>query len=315
MSVHVLGSGIAALCTAYTLLKEGYTVRLSSQSHGLSPECASWWAGGMLAPYCEMEQAHDPVILELGRQSLAFWQQFPFTTTQGTLVVASTAHAAELKRFARRTTHFEQVDAEGVARLEPDLAGRFSSGLFFKEEAHLDPREAMLFLQKYVQKNAASVEYGVTVSDIPPEGLCIDARGFGARDQLPNLRGVRGEMLILKTNEVRLSRPVRLLHPRIPLYIVPRANGLFMVGATMVESDSRAPITARAVLELLSAAHALHPAFAEAEVVEMGVGVRPSYPDNVPRLTRSGNTLFFNGLYRHGFLASPALAHQALRLL
>ncbi len=116
---------------------------------------------------------------------------------------------------------------------------------------------------------------------------------------------------VLRSHDISLSRPVRLLHPRIPLYIVPRADGLFMVGATMIESGERRRISARAMLELLGAAYALHPAFAEAEVVEIGTDARPAFPDNLPRLTRRGQVIHVNGLYRHGFLLSPAMARMA----
>ena len=55
----------------------------------------------------------------------------------------------------------------------------------------------------------------------------------------------------------------------------------------------------------------LHPAFAEAEVVEIGTDARPAFPDNLPRLTRRGRVIHVNGLYRHGFLLSPAMARMA----
>jgi glycine oxidase len=103
---------------------------------------------------------------------------------------------------------------------------------------------------------------------------------------------------------------VRLLHPRIPLYVVPRGEGVFMVGATMIESDDTTRITARSMLELLSAAYALHPAFGEAEIVEIGTQARPAFPDNLPRIRRIDGTLYVNGLYRHGFLLAPALARR-----
>jgi glycine oxidase len=111
-----------------------------------------------------------------------------------------------------------------------------------------------------------------------------------------------------------LSRPVRLLHPRIPLYVVPRGDGVYMIGATMLESEDRSRITARSLLEMLSAAYALHPAFGEAEVLEVGVDARPAFPDNLPRIRRRGSTIYLNGLYRHGFLLAPALARMAADL-
>src|SRR5262249_45836536 len=98
-------------------------------------------------------------------------------------------------------------------------------------------------------------------------------------------------------------------------YVVPRGDGVFMVGATMIESDQPARISARSMLELLSAAYALHPAFGEAEIIEIGTGVRPAFPDNLPRIGRHAGRLFVNGLYRHGFLLAPALARRAAQVV
>ena len=117
-------------------------------------------------------------------------------------------------------------------------------------------------------------------------------------------------MLVLRCPEVSLSRPVRLLHPRVPIYLVPRGGGIYMLGATMIESDRRGPVTVRSVLELLSAAYALHPAFGEAEIIEMGADARPAFPDNLPRIGMAGGRLYANGLFRHGYLLAPALAMQ-----
>jgi glycine oxidase len=143
------------------------------------------------------------------------------------------------------------------------------------------------------------------------ENVVVDCRGWSARDALTDLRGVRGEMLLVRTGEVRLSRPVRLLHPRIPLYVVPRADGVFMIGATMIESAENAGMSVRSAIELLSAAFTLHPAFGEAEILEMSASVRPAYPDNEPRLVERDGRIFLNGAYRHGYLLAPNLAVQA----
>ena len=142
----------------------------------------------------------------------------------------------------------------------------------------------------------------------PPTDSSSTARGLGARNELAGLRGVRGERLVVRSRELRLQRPVRFLHPRHPIYVVPWGDGLHMVGATVIESDDSGPITVRSALELLGMAYALHPAFGEAEIVEAGAGVRPSFPDNVPKIIVRGRTIHVNGLYRHGFLMAPALA-------
>ncbi|HEY9568074.1 MAG TPA: FAD-dependent oxidoreductase, partial [Thalassobaculum sp.] len=99
------------------------------------------------------------------------------------------------------------------------------------------------------------------------------------------------------------------------VYVVPRGNGLYMVGATMIETGSAGPITARSMMELLNAAYALHPAFGEAEIVETGVGIRPAYPDNLPRVSRDGGMISVNGLHRHGFLLAPSMAQRAAELV
>ncbi len=114
----------------------------------------------------------------------------------------------------------------------------------------------------------------------------------------------------MRSDEIALRRPVQLLHPRQPIYVVPWGDGRFMVGATLIESEDDGPVTVRSALELLSAAYAVHPAFAEAEILELGAGVRPAFPDNVPRaiVRDGGRRIFVNGAYRHGFLLAPVLA-------
>lgn len=316
MRVLVKGAGVAGLTAAYELATRGARVVVVEQKPGLAGS-ASWYAGGMLAPYCERENAEEAVVT-LGREAAAWWQQAVPGTVHfaGTLVVAPRRDLGDLDRFAARTRNFARLDADKIAALEPDLAGRFGAGLYFAEEAHLDPRQALTRLQDRL----VAMEVGFCFDRTePPAGYTADAvvdcTGVGAAASLIELRGVRGEMLHLQTSEIRLSRPIRLVHPRIPVYIVPRGDGRFMVGATMIESASDEPITARSMMELLNAAYALHPAFGEARIVEASSGVRPAYPDNLPRATRVGDTVFVNGFYRHGFLLAPALARQAAELV
>ena len=192
------------------------------------------------------------------------------------------------------------------------LADRFPRGLFFKDEAHLDPRVALRALADRFVALGGRIHYGVTCTDVSKgDRLVIDCTGWNARHVLKDLRGVKGEMLLLRSKEIALERPIRLLDPRIPAYIVPRPNGMFMVGATMIESDDASRVTARSMLELLSAAYALHPAFAEAEVLEIGTQVRPAFPDNLPRILWRRDRIYINGFYRHGFLLAPAFARMA----
>jgi glycine oxidase len=144
------------------------------------------------------------------------------------------------------------------------------------------------------------------------DGLTIDCRGIAARDTAPDLRGVKGETVLIETTEIALARPVRLVHPRWSLYIIPRADNRFLIGATSIESEDTG-VSVRSALELLSAAYAVHPAFGEARIVEIGAGLRPAFPDNLPRVTVTDNArIAVNGLYRHGFLLAPALAEATV---
>ena len=313
--VLVRGGGVAGLCVAHELRSSGFAVELVERQADVGAG-ASGLAGGMLAPFCERESAPEDV-LRLGRQAADWWEAgLPgHVVRAGTLVVASPRDAAELARFAARTEGHEWLDEAGVAALEPALGGRFRKGLFFRAEAHLDPRAALLGLSHRLEAQGVRFHLGATE---PPAGRfdhVVDCTGAAAIGTVPGLRGVRGEMLHLETGEVALARPVRLLHPRHPLYIVPRGNGRFMVGATMIESDDAGPISARSVMELLNAAYALHPAFGEARLVEARAGIRPAFADNLPRVIRNGSTIFVNGFYRHGFLLAPALARQAANLM
>ncbi|MDQ1900542.1 FAD-dependent oxidoreductase [Paracoccus sp. WLY502] len=296
MTVTVIGGGVMGLCVATELTRRGIPAAIRDRAPG--PHACSWWAGGMLAPHCEGESA-DAAVTRHGLASADWWlaQGVP-VARNGTLVVSAARDAASLDRFARRSTGHRMLDAQGLAALEPDLAGRFGRALFFADEAHLNPRQALSILSARLPRTEVL------------SGRIIDCRGLAARDALPDLRGVRGEMVVIRCPDVTLSRPVRLLHPRIPLYLVPRGDGIFMLGATMLESDRRGPPTVRAVLELLGAAFALHPALAEAEVLELGADARPAFPDNLPRIRRIGGTLHANGLYRHGFLLAPAVARM-----
>jgi glycine oxidase len=291
------------MAVASELVSRGAKVQVFDPGGPPGPHGCSWWAGGMLAPWCEYENAEEPV-LRLGQEAIEWWAQRTQVNRHGTLVVANARDLPDLRRFARRTEGFSEVDRTKILELEPDMS-KFGKALYFENEAHLDPRQALRDLHRHLQ--GAGVEFHRKLAPVQLDNA-IDCRGLHAREYLHDLRGVKGEMLVLRCPDVTLSRPARLLHPRMPLYIVPRGDGVYMLGATMIESEDSSRITARSMLELLSAAYAVNPAFGEAEVLEIGVDLRPAFPDNLPRIRRLGRTIYANGLYRHGYLLAPALA-------
>jgi glycine oxidase len=310
-SVIVVGAGVAGLSSALELAERGFRVEVVDRGSALGAASCSWMAGGMLAPWCERATT-EPEVVAWGAAAIDWWaQRFAGTVRNGSLVVAQPRDLPELSRFTARTERYEWLEADRIAALEPDLGGRFRRALLFPDEAHLDPRRALAALAEALARRGVAIRFGV---ELAPEAadaeLVVDCRGLAARDALPDLRGVRGEMVIVRSRDVRLSRPVRMLHPRLPLYVVPRADGLFMIGATMIESEQRGPVSVRSAVELLNAAFALHPAFGEAEIVELGADLRPAFPDNLPQVRRDGRILRANGLYRHGFLLAPWLARE-----
>jgi glycine oxidase len=309
--ITVIGAGVAGTWQALMFARAGCRVRLLDRDAGSLATSASHCAGGMLAPFCESESA-EPVILRLGLRSLALWrEELPDTPINGSLVVAHARDRADFERFARLTGGHRRIDGAALARLEPDLAGRFPEALYYPQEGHVEPRRVLSALHERLRARGVHIEFGVAADLAALAGLVIDCRGLGARPDFVQLRGVKGEFAVVETREVTLSRPIRLLHPRWPLYVVPRANHRFFIGATSIESEDDG-ISVRSALELMTAAYALHPAFAEARIVELGAGLRPAFPDNLPRIAVNGRHLAVNGLYRHGFLIAPALAEATV---
>jgi glycine oxidase len=311
-SVSIIGAGIAGAWQALLFAQAGHSVTLHERSDAAMMLSTSHWAGGMLAPYCESEVA-EPLISRLGLRALDLWRrELPDTPFNGSLVVAHPRDRNDLERFARRTRGYERLDANGIAALEPSLAGRFREGLFFAAEGHVEPRRVLPKLHARIIAAGGTIKFNSEPEPADLDGIVIDCRGIAARDEQSELRGVKGEMILIATGEVTLSRPVRLIHPRWPLYVIPREDHLFMLGATSIEAEDTG-VSVRSALELLSAAFAVHPAFAEARIVEFGSGLRPAFPDNLPRVAiAQDNHIRVNGLYRHGFLVAPALAELTL---
>src|SRR5882757_2724806 len=309
--VSIIGAGIAGAWQALLFAQAGHAVTLHERADAGMTESTSYWAGGMLAPYCEAETS-EPVISRLGMRSLELWREhFPHTPFNGSLVVAHPRDRADFERFAKLTTGHRRLDAQALGELEPSLEGRFRDGLFYEGEGHVEPRRVLPELHARITAAGGRIEFDSDADAQNLDGLVIDCRGLAARDAQPKLRGVKGEMIIVETSEVDLARPVRLIHPRWPLYVIPRGDNRFMLGATSIEAEDTA-VSVRSALELLSAAYAVHPAFAEARIVEFGAGLRPAFPDNLPRIAVDNDKIAVNGLYRHGFLLAPALAELTL---
>jgi glycine oxidase len=309
--VSVIGAGIAGAWQALLFAQAGHDVTLHERSDAAMMLSTSHWAGGMLAPWCEAEMS-EPLISRLGLRALDLWRrELPDTPFNGSLVVAHSRDRNDFERFAQLTTGHQRLDAKALAEFEPSLESRFRDALFFAGEGHVEPRRVLPKLHQRIIAAGGTIRFNSEVAPNDIDGIVIDCRGLAARDAQPELRGVKGEMILIETDEVSLARPVRLIHPRWPLYVIPREDNLFMLGATSIEAEDTG-VSVRSALELLGAAYAVHPAFAEARIVEFGSGLRPAFPDNLPRIAIDKERIAVNGLYRHGFLIAPALAELTL---
>src|ERR1700675_4423125 len=122
--VSVIGAGIAGAWQALLFVQAGHEVTLAERRDAAMTQSTSYWAGGMLAPYCEAE-ASEPVIVRLGIRSLDLWcEHFPQTAFNGSLVVTHPRDRADFERFARLTAGHKRLDGRALSELEPSLQGR-----------------------------------------------------------------------------------------------------------------------------------------------------------------------------------------------
>ncbi len=315
--ITVVGAGIFGLWQALGLARTGYRVRLLEASEEPFSAAASRLAGAMLLADCEAETM-PPAVLQLAHHAISLWRDvYPDLVCAGSLAVVHARDRAELDRLARLTSGYDRLDAARLQALEPGLEGRFAAGLHFPADAHMATPDALKFLLGAIGEAGARVEFGQPWQPGASDGIVIDCRGFAARDDLQDLRGVRGERFVVATDDVELQRPIHLLHPRQSLYVVPWGKGRFLLGATLIESEDQGPVTLRSAVELLGLAYSLHPAFGEAQILESAAGLRPSFPDNAPRaiVSSDGARISVNGSWRHGFLMAPVLAEAVASYL
>jgi glycine oxidase len=337
--VGIVGAGLAGRMVGFELAGRGWQVDLFDRDTEEGRNSCTWTSAGMLAPSCELETA-ERQISALGTASLALWPALlerlggtVYFRQRGSLVVAHPGDREELTRLERRVAAYlddssimRRVTGPDIAELEPELADRFETGLYMPREAQLANRDALEAMRHALLRQGARFHWKTEATVPGPRTVrcgerdeafdwVVDTRGMGARDDLQDLRGIRGEILIVSAPEVNLSRPVRLMHPRYAIYIVPRPDRTYLVGATAIESEDYSPISVRSTLELLTAAYTVHPGFAEARILETATNCRPAFPDNRPRITWRDGLLRLNGLYRHGFLLAPILTEFAVAVL
>jgi glycine oxidase len=340
-TVAIVGAGLVGRLLAVQLARQkDVSISLFDEDSTEGENAAAYLAAAMLAPLAESVDASE-MVTQMGERSLQLWPEIlalldepVFFQHKGSLILSYEQDRPYLEDFYRRLKRSDQaqvISSQQIADIEPCLkehARRFSAGLFLPNEGQLDNRQLLSSSATTIQNlgvkwlSKTTVELDLNSSKVNGESFdwIFDCRGLGAQDDLPKqnkLRGVRGEVIRLHAPDVELSRPTRLIHPRYPIYIAPKQNHQFVVGATQIESEDRRQPTLRSAMELLSSCFSVHSGFAEAEILELKSGLRPALLDNEPKIIhrKHNNIIQINGLYRHGFLISPALVEQAICLM
>jgi glycine oxidase len=360
MNIAIVGAGLAGRVVALSLLRADpdCTITFFDKGSREGVESAGFTAAGMLAPFAELETA-ESIIMELGKRSIEMWPSllrevglYDGYQQRGTLMTAHAQDQGELEHFVGRlrtkveaASTIETVDRTRIAQIESDL-DRHDRGFFIPDEGVVDAQRFMAFSVTYFDRvPSVSFRENTPVERLTPytvhcaEGeetfdWVFDTRGLGAQEYFADLRGVRGELIWIEANDIDISRPVRLMHPRYRLYVVPRGNGCsgidleycqdcklaqtvgykrYIIGATEIEANDTSDLSVRSALELLSALYAVHPGFGEARIVNTETNCRPAFGDNLPRIENQAGITRINGLYRHGYLLAPALVERALR--
>ena len=308
-NIAIRGAGVVGLWQALTLARRGHKVTLCERSPVPFAHACSLYAGAMLAPNCEKESAElDRARSWPPRPRALARRPIPARSPTARSSWRSSATAPSSTASRRMTEGHQRLSPAELAEAEPALVDRFAGALYYAEEGHLSPEPALHFLLEQAQAAGAEVRLGE--GEFPADAdLVIDCRGLAAKERSAEFarrarRADRGE----EPRGCTCRGPCGCLHPRFPLYVVPWGKGVYMIGATVIESEETGPITLRSALDLLSAAYALDPAFAEAEIVLQGAGARPAFPDNRPRIIVGQRYIYVNGLYRHGFLLAPVMA-------
>jgi len=326
--VIVVGAGAVGLASAWRLAQRGLAVRVLDRADA---GAATRVSAGMLAPVTEAEFG-DERLLELTLRAADAWPAFAAELAEasgvdtgfrrnGSLAIAldrdELDEVRRLHEFRRsRGLAPEWLTRTACRELEPSLSPSCAGGSYGADDGEVDPRALVSALRAALDRLAVTVEHAdVTSLDELDADTVVAASGAWAdwlpTDVRPPVRPVKGQILRLRAREPLLERIVRTPE----CYIVPRASGEVIVGATVEERGFDTTVTAGAVHELLHAAYRAVPELAELELVEASAGLRPATPDNLPIVHRFDDRLVVaTGHYRNGILLTPTTADAVAAL-
>ncbi|HYE95570.1 MAG TPA: glycine oxidase ThiO, partial [Rubricoccaceae bacterium] len=342
--VLVVGGGVIGLGVAWRLAQRGRRVVVFER--GEAGHGATWAAAGMLSPTSELK-FEEADLYRLGRESLRRWPDFARELeaasgqavgyrSEGTLIVADDRDSAEALRrlFSFQREHgapAEWLTPDVALDREPFLSPRLTAAVFSPEDHQVDNRAVVRALAHALRRAGGDLREHTPVRAVVPDEaapaailddgsrvtgkVVVLAAGAwsrhvdGLENHAPPVRPVKGQALAL-----RIAAPFALRHVvRGPdAYLVPKADGRLVVGATIEEVGFDARVTGGGVYRLLEGAVAVVPGVEELELEGVWAGLRPASRDHAPIMGAAAlpGMVYATGHYRHGLLLAPVTADE-----
>ena len=341
-NVLIIGGGVIGLSIARELHKKGLR-EITILERGKIGRESSFAAAGMLAPNAETEKKDE--FTDFCAESLNLYTDYAAEILDetgvdveldknGTLYTAFTEKdATEIyHRFEwqkRAGLRVEHLTAEETRRAEPFVSPDVRESLFFPNDWQVENRRLLHALQKYAELNRIKVTENAGINKL----LIKNEKAIGAETEtekyygettvlatgawtslikaenlaLPRIRPIRGQVISFQTAK-RLFHKV-IYSPRG--YIVPRADGRILVGATVEDAGFDKSVTDAAIEFLREVATEISPSLANLEIAEKWAGLRPFAADSLPVLGEFGkieNLFIATAHYRNGILLAPLTA-------
>jgi glycine oxidase len=334
MNVTVIGAGCVGRTMVLSLLRNFSNIQLNLiDENPLSSKLSCGYAAaGMVAPYSESAALGQPKLYLDGLKSLELWPLIleqlgcdnSILKQNGTLVLAHPNDQSDFQYFSRQLSSciecnsndylMAPIELEKVEKTLP--VNKFHREFIrFDQEACIQVPEFFQATTKYFQSHPNVCFHqqklaAIQSNDFKESDFIIDCRGMGKSYFDENIRGLRGEAIVVYAPDVDIKHTIRLIHPRYPIYITPRSNNIYYIGATTVENTDSSEISVKSTMELLSALYVVHPGFSEARILKLISQVRPAMHSGYPEVNWENNVVSINGLNRHGYLLSPVICNQ-----
>lgn len=334
MNIAIIGAGIMGRTLAYILAEQHFNIDLYEKNSFQHPTNCSFSAAGMLSPFAELSSA-IPSVVDVGLQSIRKWKTITsqlrknvFFDESGTLCLAHPENQSYLNRFIevlKQKNCYQNSMRIKTKDYEPELNSILDEAIYLKNEAQVDAKMLMHAIGHDLCEYKVAIHSHALIDEINEKEILvkgmkkkfdwvIDCRGLGAKTKFKDLRGVRGELIHLRAPQVKIKHVIRIFHPHFPIYIIPRPQHQYIIGASCIDSEDRAPLSVRTALELLSTAYSVHLGIGEAHIIKTVTHCRPAFDTNLPKIfiDSKKRVISINGLYRYGFLFAPFFATRIL---